>query len=480
MCLFKRIGRSHGTLITLCATLALPIVAFADQQQLRESLFAPVDALAREANESGAKLLAPKSYSQAAAHYRDAEDKLRRGRSIESIRDALREAQQALQKAVEATRLAQVTLREAIEARNDALEASAETFAPEKWRKAEDKFQSAAMRLEDGYVKSAKSRGSDAERLYRQAELAAIKANYLDETRRLIEQAEAEKVDRLAPKTMAKARALLAQAETLLTQNRYDTDEPRNLAREAKYEVKHAMYLARALQPVRDNRVTLEDLALASEEPLARIASRMDAVAEFDEGLEKPAQRILARIDGLQKQARELQEARAQIADLQQELQQMEKQLGTQSQRLAAQEEQRRRMRQIESLFAPGEAEVFTQGRNILIRPIGLVFPSGSAQIESRYFGLLRKVQDAIRTFPNATVVIEGHTDSYGSDAANMKLSQARAEAVRAYLLANVRDLGPEKVQAVGYGETRPVANNETAEGRAKNRRIDIVLEPKS
>ncbi|RMF95740.1 MAG: hypothetical protein D6727_10035 [Gammaproteobacteria bacterium] len=469
--------QAHWALL-LMAVFSLP-AAQAQQQELHESLFGPVDALAKEANEAGAGLLAPKNYSAAAAHYREAEDKLRRGRSIESIRDELRDAREALQKAIEAARLAQVTLTDAIEARNDAVEADAEKFAPDKWRKAEDKFRSAALKLEDGNVKSARSRARDAERLYRDAELAAIKANYLDETRRLIQQAEDRKVDRLAPRTMDKARALLAQAENQLTRNRYDTDEPRNLAREAKYEVSHAMYLAKALEPVRADDVTLEEFALAAEQPLQRIASRLDAVAEFDEGPDKPAQLILARIDGLQKQARELAEARAQIADLQQELQQMEQQLGTQSQRLAAQEEQRRRIRQIESLFAPGEAEVFTQGRNILIRPIGLVFPSGSAQIEPRYFGLLRKVQDAIRTFPNATIVIEGHTDSYGSDAVNMKLSQARAEAVREYLLANVRELAPEDVQAVGYGETRPVANNETVEGRAKNRRIDIVLKPK-
>ncbi len=116
----------------------------------------------------------------------------------------------------------------------------------------------------------------------------------------------------------------------------------------------------------------------------------------------------------------------------------------------------------------------------MLIRPVGLVFASGSAQIETQYFTLLRKVQDALRVFPDTVIVVEGHTDSFGGDETNFKLSQDRAESVRSYLLANMRDLAPADVQAVGFGESRPVANNETVEGRAKNRRIDVVIRPKA
>ena len=76
-------------------------------------------------------------------------------------------------------------------------------------------------------------------------------------------------------------------------------------------------------------------------------------------------------------------------------------------------------------------------------------------------------------------VTIEGHTDSYGGDQLNMQLSTDRAAAVKQYLLANM-GIEPYRIQAVGYGEDRPIANNETAEGRAKNRRIDIVISPKT
>jgi outer membrane protein OmpA-like peptidoglycan-associated protein len=74
-------------------------------------------------------------------------------------------------------------------------------------------------------------------------------------------------------------------------------------------------------------------------------------------------------------------------------------------------------------------------------------------------------------------MIVEGHTDSTGSETVNLALSERRANSVRDYLLANTV-LGASQVKAVGYGESRPIANNETAAGRANNRRIDVVIVP--
>ena len=74
-------------------------------------------------------------------------------------------------------------------------------------------------------------------------------------------------------------------------------------------------------------------------------------------------------------------------------------------------------------------------------------------------------------------VIIEGHTDSYGGDDANQKLSQARAESVQQYMI-NAMRIPTYRLIATGYGETRPVASNETESGRSRNRRIDIVIRP--
>ena len=68
-------------------------------------------------------------------------------------------------------------------------------------------------------------------------------------------------------------------------------------------------------------------------------------------------------------------------------------------------------------------------------------------------------------------------SDAFGSDALNLDLSQRRADAVHEYLLANA-PISPADLTSLGYGESRPVANNETEDGRRKNRRIDVVIYP--
>ncbi len=169
--IFRQSGRTLSfALLSLFACAAMA------QSDLRDTLFSETDIALKAANAARANILAPKNYANAAKRYREAEDKLQRGKSIESIKKDLDAAAVSLRLAVDATRLAEVTLTTAIQARNDAFEADAAKFASQPWRDAEEKFASAAMRLEDGNVNSARTRASDAEKLYRDAELAAIKA----------------------------------------------------------------------------------------------------------------------------------------------------------------------------------------------------------------------------------------------------------------------------------------------------------------
>ena len=87
----------------------------------------------------------------------------------------------------------------------------------------------------------------------------------------------------------------------------------------------------------------------------------------------------------------------------------------------------------------------------------------------------IKKVADFMKQYPFTDVVVEGYTDSRGSDAYNLALSQKRADAVAARLASNY-GIDPSRVSAKGYGEVNPVATNETAEGRAANRRVTAVV----
>lgn len=102
------------------------------------------------------------------------------------------------------------------------------------------------------------------------------------------------------------------------------------------------------------------------------------------------------------------------------------------------------------------------------------LFASGRDALDGRARVELRGVATLLALYPDAAVVVEGHTDSTGGPAVNQRLSEARAESVRSALIAH--GLSSERVTARGYGDTRPVADNGTGEGRARNRRAEIIV----
>jgi len=120
-------------------------------------------------------------------------------------------------------------------------------------------------------------------------------------------------------------------------------------------------------------------------------------------------------------------------------------------------------------------AAVREEPRGMVISLSGSVlFASNRSTLLPEARRRLDQVAEVLLTTRERTLIVEGHTDSQGSDAKNLELSQARADAVRAYLVG--KDYGADLVTARGLGEGQPVADNATAEGRANNRRVEIVV----
>lgn len=119
--------------------------------------------------------------------------------------------------------------------------------------------------------------------------------------------------------------------------------------------------------------------------------------------------------------------------------------------------------------------EVDEQAKRIEIKDI-IHFDTESARVRSRSHALLNQVAQVLENNPQIKVVrIEGHSDSKGSREFNITLSERRANLVRAYLIE--RGIEPGRLKAIGYGPDRPVADNETEEGRAQNRRVEFHIE---
>lgn len=480
--------KSSFVRLLVVAAFLLSVGGTLAQDELRSTFFKNADAALAEADAVNAKLLAPRSYDKGAKAYAAAEDGLSRGRNVQFLRDKTAEAASNFGAAKKAAELAKTVLSQVLKSRQDAANAKAPELSREIWDKAQREFGAAIRYLERGDLKGAKRQDIEATSLYRDAELIAIKAQYLTVTRRLLADADKRRVGRYAPFTLNKAKELLANAERELEENRYDADYPRSLAQQANYEAKHAFYLADVVLAVRDKDLSVEMLVLQWEDPLRQIAGAADVSPAMSNGHEELATELVTYIENtrnnLQSLEQDVDSSNLRLADMEEEIRALDERLGGATaeraalvQRLEAQALVKAQFEQVEKMFSRNEARVFREGNSVILRLVGLSFDSGQSAIKQSSFDLLGKVEKAIDIFPRSELVVEGHTDSYGGDELNQKLSQDRAESLQQYMI-NAMRVPSYRVIATGYGETNPVANNETEAGRAKNRRIDIVIKP--
>ena len=112
--------------------------------------------------------------------------------------------------------------------------------------------------------------------------------------------------------------------------------------------------------------------------------------------------------------------------------------------------------------------------RGLVVNMADVLFDFGKYNLKTDAQIKLAKLAGIIQAHPGLNLAIEGHTDNIGSDEANMKLSQQRADAVRDFLVQ--QGLAPDGLTAVGLGKAEPVADNGTNEGRQKNRRVEIIV----
>jgi outer membrane protein OmpA-like peptidoglycan-associated protein len=209
---------------------------------------------------------------------------------------------------------------------------------------------------------------------------------------------------------------------------------------------------------------------------LAYVAERQVAIAVSAAGLEQ-ANRNVAKYEKEQDDLR-----RRLQSSTQSQLEQMKKEL--EEQKLAVATEREARMAAERSAAAALKsldevARVKEESRGIVITLSGAVlFATGEHSLLPIAKEKLREVAQALLEQGESTILVEGHTDSRGSSIKNHELSLLRAQEVRGYLVS--QGIPTNNIQAAGLGEERPIASNDSAEGRANNRRVEIVVNPKS
>ena len=430
-------------------------------------------------------LLAPSSFGEAADRLEDASRRLRDGRQDDRFEELLGEAGRWFETAERIAAAGRPHFAAALAARDQARASGAETRAVEGWARAERELETAGRRLEREDLEDVAVRADRAAVLYRRGAPPARGAGVFGAGGGARAAAMNAGASELAPSAFSAGEGHIASAETQI-ENLAPVEGPARAGEAAFAAFSRAHRMAALFDSVRRREVTVERLLDGHEADLARLAE-----AAGVEALRSDAGETTARIEGeiarlLADNTRlgaEVASERARTAELDRRVASLEDRVAEFERRftgardeLLAIREREARLREVQGLFTPAEGEVLLVGDRLVLRLFGLTFEPARAEIDEALHPLLTKVQRVITTFPGATVRIEGHTDAQGGTRGNQALSQRRAIAVREHLLARV-PIPSSRVEAAGLGEERPVASNETEEGRARNRRIEIVLD---
>jgi len=372
----------------------------------------------------------------------------------------------------------------AVQARQAAITAGAATLAEELLADGEEALTNALRYSENGNPEKAAARFQEAWQLFNSAELTAIQNRILAETRAELATARKQRAKKYAPITLARAERLAKETLAMLTADRENTQAAEVLADSAAATARLAQRICKIAKP----KPAVEDLLLDHVRGLWQLQSAANIPQQADQNNTDATAALVAEIGRLrgaeQQLGSDLADSRNYAAALEEEIRLLDQQLGGASEerrelvmQLEVAARAQEQLQQAKQLFSPEEATVFEQSGVIVARLIGLNFGSGSAELGADADVLFTKIRRLVSIFPGARIGIEGHTDAKGGDRLNQKLSQNRAQAVMNRIIQDSA-IAPDRITATGFGETRPIANNETAEGRAQNRRIDLLITP--
>ncbi len=426
-------------------------------------------------------LLAPFWFSKAEDSLLEARKGLEEKAEISRIAEYVAIGQTQLKKAEEIAAVARTSMADVIKRREMARKAGAAEL--EGYPEAERRFFRLTKEIEDNNLDYALRNKEKVKNMFRDLEIAAIKRNVLGEVRITLNDAERLGAKKYAPKAYADAVRNLNGTDAFITENPYEVEEMTRQAREDLFYARRAVELTRQSKKIQA--MNSEQIALWIEGILFRMAEQLKAPDMRDQPFEIQRQNITGSIAAMQKNQdflnTKIQAQEKEIDTLKDRVFALEgksRQEQIAREQLEADKKFNEKFEKIQNSFSSEEAEVYRQGNQLVIRLRGMQFPSGKAVILPENYALLSKVQLAIRTFNDPEVIVEGHTDSTGSIEVNQQLSQERAIAVKEYLVTN-DTLQGSNVLAVGYGSARPLMSNETAEGRAVNRRIDVIITPR-
>ncbi len=446
-----------------------------------EELVSQLEASLDSARAEKVDVLSPGLFKDAQSAYNKAKKALADGAKLSSIGKYVSTGNTSLKKAREIAQVSRTILGETNESREKALKVGADKLG-KPYDKVDKQYLALTKAIENDNLSFAQKNAAKVQAAFRDVEIMAIKDSSLGNVRQMMAEAKKDKTDIIAPKTYGEAQQALNAADAYIDQNPYAEESIAEKVDDAEFRAQRMISIGESSRKFKGMKP--EASALYLEDTLSRIGQAAGVGELRDKGVENQILALTEAAAAMQQKENALEKKNedyeAQISALKTRLAGLEgyaREQESAKQKLAAEREFNERFNEVQSYFDPQEAEVYKQGGQLVIRLRGIQFPVGQATLTPNNYDLLSKVQKAIDTFDQPMVTIEGHTDSTGSKEKNQELSQKRAQAVKSYLVAN-KTLPEYRIRAAGYGPDRPLAPNTTAENRAINRRIDVLITP--
>jgi outer membrane protein OmpA-like peptidoglycan-associated protein len=423
-----------GAFIAACASKApnaSPIAEGADPA----TEVSQTEDMISQAKDRNIDVLAPKNFSKASDSLADAKKYLEKGKSPDKVLTEVSNARAYLAEAQTRGELTRSAMKDVGDARSGAIRAGAPTIFAKDFAKVDDDTRDAAATAEKGNMSKATTQGDKLAKRYHDLEVQSVTKTSLGEAQSNLAMAKKEGADKNAPKTLGIAEAKVNNALALIQANPRNTSA---IARASADATEESAFLVNVARKTKAGNT--EDLVLQSEKQ-KRVISNLAT--------------------GYQSNEEELRAKDAQVKDLQ------------------AQQNVSQTADALRAKLNPNEAQVYTENGLVKVRLKGVQFGTNQASLNKKSQALLKKVDVALASIAPSKITVEGHTDSTGSEDANMKISEKRAQSVQNYLVSKA-NMSSDKIEAKGMGSDSPVADNKTAKGRAENRRIDLVIEPKA
>ena len=415
----------------------------------------------KDAQAKGSEYLAPKSYETASKSLESAMNAANNNKK-DDVSEAVTKGLKAVDKMKKDTASSKELLSEVLQARKRAMAAGVATLQAEKLAEVDKNLKKTSALIEEGDIEKAKQRRPELIEGYKQLELTALKQGTAEQAKSAIANAKKQGAEKYAPKTLAQSEEEMALAVSILDADRTQTDKAEVQAKKAKWLAERSAAITETVKDFDRRDYTKEDIVLWHQAQLSTVNEPIGGQLPFNESSDAVVLGLKASIDKLKSA----------------EVNYSKQLASTEKERLAMEAKDHavnKQFETVQAMFTKEEANVYLQRQNVLISAHGFQFPSGVSEIQTVNFPLMNKIIRAIELFPNSRIEVSGHTDSTGADKINQSLSQARAEKVSKFL-SEVGEIASNRITATGDGESRPVAANKTAEGRAENRRVEINI----